>query len=197
MYLQITARIDPVKAIHTTDTAEGTRAAYSPKCSLANKKPKALDFIEVSIAMVRQATSPNPNTRGRPYPTKPPIKWSKKTGHWSISPALRIGPATCATALATKRHVETTPTTGANGRMVLTNLGKKWLADIPMAMGAKTTLDKSWYEWGKGQSAWVGRQQQHHERCRWLPEGWTPQYRQHQQEQLFQEWLCKSMECKQ
>ena len=74
MYLQITARIDPVKAIHTTDTAEGTRAAYSPKCSLANKKPKALDFIEVSIAMVRQATSPNPNTRGRPYPTKPPIK---------------------------------------------------------------------------------------------------------------------------
>ena len=54
-------------------------------------------------------------------------------------PAFRMGSATWATALATRRQVETTPTTGAKGRMALTNLGKNLLADIPMAMGARTT----------------------------------------------------------
>ena len=54
-------------------------------------------------------------------------------------PALIIGPATCATALATRRHVETTPTTGANGRMAFTSPGVNLLAVIPTAMGARTT----------------------------------------------------------
>lgn len=50
-----------------------------------------------------------------------------------------IGSATWATALATRRQVETTPTTGAKGRIFLTKLGKNLLVVIPMAMGAKTT----------------------------------------------------------
>lgn len=54
-------------------------------------------------------------------------------------PALRMGSATCATALATRRHVDTTPTTGAKGRMALISFGKNLLAVIPKAMGARTT----------------------------------------------------------
>ena len=50
-----------------------------------------------------------------------------------------IGSATCATALATSRQVEMTPTTGAKGRIAFTNLGKNLLAVMPMAMGARTT----------------------------------------------------------
>lgn len=65
MYLQMTARILPVRAIQTTLTAEGTRAAYCPKWSLARRKPKAEDFMEVSMAMVLEATSPNPTIWGR------------------------------------------------------------------------------------------------------------------------------------
>lgn len=57
-------------------------------------------------------------------------------------PAAKMGSATWATALATRRHVETTPTMGANGRIFLTKFGKNLLVDIPMAMGAKTTC---WY----------------------------------------------------
>ena len=72
MYLQITANMLPVKAIHTTLTADGTRAMYSPKCSLARRNPKADDFIDVSIAMVRDFTSPNPVSLGSQYPTIPP-----------------------------------------------------------------------------------------------------------------------------
>jgi hypothetical protein len=72
MYLQTTANKLPVKAIHTTLTADGTRAMYSPKWSLAKRNPKADDFMEVSIAMVRDLTSPNPVTLGSQYPTIPP-----------------------------------------------------------------------------------------------------------------------------
>ena len=43
----------PTRAIHTTDTAEGTRVRYWAKCNFASRKPKADDFIAVSIAMVR------------------------------------------------------------------------------------------------------------------------------------------------
>ena len=80
MYLQITAKIDPVKAIHTTLTAAGTRAAYCPKCNLANRKPKAEDFMAVSMAMVRHATSPKPVSLGRKYPKRPPTKCKRRTG---------------------------------------------------------------------------------------------------------------------
>ena len=55
-------------------------------------------------------------------------------------PALRMGSATCATALATSRHVETTPTTGANGKIALTTLGKNLFNVMPTAMGARTTF---------------------------------------------------------
>jgi len=47
---------EPVSAIHTTETALGTRASYCPRWSLASRKPKADDFIEVSIAIVRHVT---------------------------------------------------------------------------------------------------------------------------------------------
>jgi hypothetical protein len=56
-------------------------------------------------------------------------------------PALMIGSATWATALATKRQVDTTPTTGAKGRIVFTNFGKNLLVDIPIRIGAKTTCE--------------------------------------------------------
>ena len=54
-----------------------------------------------------------------------------------------IGSATWATADATRRHVETTPTTGANGKIFLTNPGKNLLVVIPIAIGAKTTYHKN------------------------------------------------------
>jgi len=50
-----------------------------------------------------------------------------------------MGSATCATALATNKHVETTPTTGANGRIFFTKLGKNLFVAIPTAIGPKTT----------------------------------------------------------
>merc|ERR1712094_12923 len=53
-----TAIDEPVKAIQTTDTADGTRAANAPKWSFASKKPKADDFIEVSMAIVLLEVSP-------------------------------------------------------------------------------------------------------------------------------------------
>ena len=51
--LHTTASVAPTRAIHTTDTAEGTRVRYWAKCNFASRKPKADDFIAVSIAMVR------------------------------------------------------------------------------------------------------------------------------------------------
>ena len=58
-----TAMLDPVKAIQTTDTADGTLAAKAPKWSFASKNPKAELFIEVSIAIVRDDVSPKPRAR--------------------------------------------------------------------------------------------------------------------------------------
>ena len=139
MYRQTTANKDPVSAIQTTDTADGTRAANSPKCNFASKKPNADDFMEVSIAMVREEVSSNPTALGRKYPTRPPIKWSIKMGICRLKPAARMGSATCATALATNMQVLTTPTTGAKGNTAFTKLGKKRLVAMPMAMGARTT----------------------------------------------------------
>eukprot|EP00962_Isochrysis_galbana_P042250 scaffold15728_cov51-Isochrysis_galbana.AAC.1 len=52
-----TASEDPTSAIHTTDTADGTRTRKSPKWSFARRKPKADDFIDVSMATVRQTVS--------------------------------------------------------------------------------------------------------------------------------------------
>mmetsp|Transcript_20357 Transcript_20357/g.60967 ORF Transcript_20357/g.60967 Transcript_20357/m.60967 type:complete len:82 (-) Transcript_20357:11-256(-) len=54
---QYTARMLPTMAIQTTLTAEGTRTLKAPKCSEANRKPKALLFMAVSMATVRQVLS--------------------------------------------------------------------------------------------------------------------------------------------
>ena len=139
MYRHTTASNEPVSAIQTTDTAEGTRAANSPKCNFANKKPNAEDFMEVSMAMVRDEVSSNPTALGRKYPTRPPMRWNIKMGICKLRPAARMGSATCATALATNRQVLTTPTTGAKGKIAFTKEGKKRLVAMPMAMGARTT----------------------------------------------------------
>ena len=58
-----TAIEEPVSAIQTTDTADGTRAANAPKWSFANKNPKAELFIEVSMAIVLEEVSPKPRAR--------------------------------------------------------------------------------------------------------------------------------------
>ena len=63
MNRQITAMVLPNTAIQTTETAEGTRTRYSGKWRDASKKPKALDFIAVSIATVLQVVSLYLNTR--------------------------------------------------------------------------------------------------------------------------------------
>lgn len=64
MYLQMMAIIEPVIAIHTTEMAEGTLASKLPKCSLARRKPNADDFMEVSMAIVRELTSEKPMALG-------------------------------------------------------------------------------------------------------------------------------------
>jgi hypothetical protein len=79
-----------------------------------------------------------------PTPSPPPSSERKKKNYQQVRtcnpmPALRIGSATCATALATRRHVDTTPTTGANGNIALTTLGKNLFNVMPTAMGARTT----------------------------------------------------------
>lgn len=43
----MTAKMEPVRAIQTTEMAEGTRAANCPKWSFARRKPKAEDFRSV------------------------------------------------------------------------------------------------------------------------------------------------------
>lgn len=63
MNRQITAMVLPSTAIHTTETADGTRTRYSGKWRDASKKPKALDFIAVSIATVLHVVSPYLNAR--------------------------------------------------------------------------------------------------------------------------------------
>jgi hypothetical protein len=57
---QMTAMVEPTTAIHTTDTAAGTRTMKSWKCSEASRKPNADDFIDVSMAVVRDVFSSNP-----------------------------------------------------------------------------------------------------------------------------------------
>jgi hypothetical protein len=57
MKRKATASEDPTSAIQTTETAEGTRTRKSAKWSLARRKPKALDFIDVSMATVRHTVS--------------------------------------------------------------------------------------------------------------------------------------------
>lgn len=95
----MTAKVDPVTAIHTTETALGTRVSSEGKCSFAyhksrisetnlsvsisvltKRKPKAEDFIEVSIAIVRQVVSSKPIILGRKKPKTPPSKCSRSTG---------------------------------------------------------------------------------------------------------------------
>lgn len=57
MKRKATASDEPTSAIQTTETAAGTRTMNCAKCSFARRKPKADDFIEVSIATVRQTVS--------------------------------------------------------------------------------------------------------------------------------------------
>mmetsp|Transcript_48969 Transcript_48969/g.122724 ORF Transcript_48969/g.122724 Transcript_48969/m.122724 type:complete len:275 (-) Transcript_48969:570-1394(-) len=140
MNLQTTASVAPVTAIHTTDTAGGTRTAKSAKCSLARRKPNADDFMAVSIAMVRAATSPKPIALGMKKPKSPPSRWRRMMGICSLMPASRIGWLTCATDDATSRHVDITPTRGVTGRIALTALLKNLLAIMPTAMGPRTTV---------------------------------------------------------
>ena len=64
MYLQTTDRRLTINANQTMLTAEGTRAIYSPKCNLASKNPNAEDFVDVSMAIVRDFTSPSPTSLG-------------------------------------------------------------------------------------------------------------------------------------
>lgn len=64
MYLQMIAIMEPVMAIHTTEMAAGTRASKVPKCSFARRKPNADDFMEVSMAIVRDDTSEKPIALG-------------------------------------------------------------------------------------------------------------------------------------
>ena len=61
-----TAIDEPVSAIQTTDTADGTRAANAPKWSFANKNPKAELFIEVSMAIVLEEVSPEAESPSAP-----------------------------------------------------------------------------------------------------------------------------------
>merc|ERR1719456_1701009 len=56
-----TAKLEPTRAIQTTETAEGTRTMNMPKWSFARRKPKAEDFIDVSIATVRHVFSEYPS----------------------------------------------------------------------------------------------------------------------------------------
>ena len=58
-----TAMLEPTSAIHTTETALGTRTAGEPKWSFASRKPNADDFIAVSIAIVRALVSPKLSAR--------------------------------------------------------------------------------------------------------------------------------------
>jgi len=45
-YFQITPSVEPVTAIHTTDTADGTRVRKSAKCNLARRKPEGAKVEE-------------------------------------------------------------------------------------------------------------------------------------------------------
>lgn len=95
--------------------------------------------MEVSIAIVRLDVSPKPTARGSAYPTSPPSKCNIKQGICKFQPAARIGSLTWATADATNKHVLTTPTTGAKGRIFFTKSGKNRFRLIPKTIGASTT----------------------------------------------------------
>merc|ERR1712106_270104 len=96
--------------------------------------------MHVSMAMVRQVTSPNPDRRGTRYPRSPPNKCNKNMGNCSCTPAWIMGSDTWATALPTNKQVDTTPMTGANGSIFWdsTKRGKYRLAAMPIEMGAST-----------------------------------------------------------
>lgn len=74
MYLQMMASMEPVIAIQTTEIAAGTLASNEPKCSFANRKPNADDFMDVSMAIVREDTSEKPMYLGTWYSTVTQVK---------------------------------------------------------------------------------------------------------------------------
>mmetsp|Transcript_66946 Transcript_66946/g.81999 ORF Transcript_66946/g.81999 Transcript_66946/m.81999 type:complete len:218 (+) Transcript_66946:150-803(+) len=126
-------------AIHTTLTAEGTRTLKAPKCKEAKRKPKALDFIAVSIATVRQVRSLKPAAFVAKKPSKPPKRCKAQQAPCKGRPAPLMGSAHLATDAPTKSTVEITPTTGVKGVTALQKLGARVLKPTPKKMGAKTT----------------------------------------------------------
>ena len=102
--------------------AAGTRTRNWLKWSLARRKPKAEDFIEVSMATVRHVCSSKKRLRPK-YEARPPKMCRAAHAAWSEAPAARMGAEHSATAAPTRRHVESTPTIGEKGSIFLTALG--------------------------------------------------------------------------
>mmetsp|Transcript_2982 Transcript_2982/g.7252 ORF Transcript_2982/g.7252 Transcript_2982/m.7252 type:complete len:247 (-) Transcript_2982:323-1063(-) len=136
---QMTAMLDPMSAIQTTETAAGTRTRYSPKCRVASRTPKAELFIAVSMAVVRQTTSENLHSLQTQYPAAPPMRWRSMTGSCRTIPALMMASEHPATEAPTRRTVERTPTTGQAGSTVRQNFGAAVLSATPRTMGTRTT----------------------------------------------------------
>mmetsp|Transcript_77639 Transcript_77639/g.122523 ORF Transcript_77639/g.122523 Transcript_77639/m.122523 type:complete len:218 (+) Transcript_77639:298-951(+) len=126
-------------AIHTTLTALGTRTLKAPKCSEARRKPKALDFMAVSMATVRQVFSSKPEALVALKPSKPPTRCNAAQANCKGSPADWMGSAHLATEAPTRRTVEITPTTGVKGETALQSLGARVLSPTPKKMGNSTT----------------------------------------------------------
>mmetsp|Transcript_534 Transcript_534/g.2031 ORF Transcript_534/g.2031 Transcript_534/m.2031 type:complete len:223 (+) Transcript_534:237-905(+) len=129
----------PMTAIHTTDTAEGTRTMYSEKCCDASRKPNAELFMAVSMAVVRAVVSSKPSRLTSWKPIAPPSRWSKATATCSSRPALMMGSTHCATDAPTSRTVAATPMTGQMGSTARQNFGTVALSVTPSAIGASTT----------------------------------------------------------
>lgn len=138
--LQITAIIDPIIAIQTTETAEGTLTKNSGKCKLANKNPNALDFIAVSIAHVLHVVSEYLNIFIPQYPSAPPSKCNKNAPTCNFIPAFKMPSAHWATDPPTKITVMMTPTIGQNGSTVRHVFGVTLFKVTPNTTGTKTTL---------------------------------------------------------
>mmetsp|Transcript_26465 Transcript_26465/g.63142 ORF Transcript_26465/g.63142 Transcript_26465/m.63142 type:complete len:218 (+) Transcript_26465:324-977(+) len=126
-------------AIQTTLTAEGTLTLKAPKCNEARRKPKAEDFIEVSMATVRHVLSSKPQICVAKKPSKPPKRCRARHASCNGIPAPLMGAAQPATEAPTSNTVEITPITGVYGVTALQNLGTRVLQPTPKKMGAKTT----------------------------------------------------------
>jgi len=91
MKRKATASEEPTSAIQTTETAAGTRTMKEAKWSLARRKPKADDFIDVSMATVRHVVSEYLSGLHAKYAARPPKMWRAAAAAWSFRPAARMG----------------------------------------------------------------------------------------------------------